>query len=78
MLLASRREETESEDYANSHFSPKWSEKELKSWLDLISFVVIKSYFSALLETGKKTNKQLLQNIKDIVAKNRIKMVAFS
>ena len=78
MLLASCREETESEDYPNSDFFPKWSEKELKSWLDLISFVVIKSDFSALLKTGKETNKQLLQNIKDIVAKNRIKMVAFS
>ena len=34
-LLASRRGQTEGEDYANSHFSsarrPKWSEKEFKS-----------------------------------------------
>ena len=36
------------------------------------------SVFSALLETSKKTNKKLLQNIKDIVAKNRIKNGGFS
>ena len=35
------------------------------------------SVFSALLETSKKTNKKLLQNIKDIVAKNRIKNGGF-